>query len=418
MKPAALAFITLIIGCAFLVFSVRALGTQLGGDLAGGLENLLNFDRDPFAADAIVDPPFESLTYGVQAFLWWNPHATLHMDWVQLMSFTHVKQTFAWEDIEPEQDDWHFGPGDVLLQELEARDLQLIVRLSDAPEWAHQTELAAGAEPFVDAPPVNMDDWADFCFTVADRYRGRVRAYQVWNEPNLTREWGNRPPDAAGYVELLGVCSAAIRQADPDAILISAGLAPTGNEDIRALRDDYYLQQMYDHNFQEHIDVIGVHAPGFTVPEYGPDDAQRDGFGRWATFRRIEDLRKIMIHNGDAARQMAILETGYTTDPLHPEYTWFAVTEAEQAAYMVRAYQYAADNWRPWVGLMSAIYIPKVSWTSDDEEYWWAITDPEMVEIRPAFAALAQMPKFCGDIVIPPRTPEESAVALEYNPCR
>ena len=72
------------------------------------------------------------------------------------------------------------------------------------------------------------------------------------------------------------------------------------------------------------------------------------------SFRRVEDLRKIMIANGDAARQMALLEVGWTTNQVHEAYAWYAVTEDEQAEYMREAYAYAAAHWRPWVGLMSA----------------------------------------------------------------
>ena len=81
-----------------------------------------------------------------------------------------------------------------------------------------------------DAPPVDMTQWRAFCAAVAERYHGRVSAYQIWNEPNLSREWGDQQPTPAGYVELLAACSGGIREADPGAVLISAGwrpLAPT-----------------------------------------------------------------------------------------------------------------------------------------------------------------------------------------------
>lgn len=378
-------------------------------------------ERDPFRAEAITDPPFTPLTYGVQAFVWWDDGFTgLHLDWVRLMSFTHVKQVFAWHDIEPQPGEWHFGPGDRLLDQIEARDLALVVRLSDAPDWAHPSLPPQDESAYVDAPPDAdyLAAWANFCGTVAARYAGRVAAYQIWNEPNLHREWGLRTPDAAAYVELLAACSAAIRAADPQAILISAGLAPTGEHSERVHRDDLYLQAMYDAGFTRYIDVVGVHAPGYNVPEYGPDDAERDGIGRWASFRRVEDLREIMVRNGDPARQMAILEMGYTTDP-RPGlgYDWFAVSVEEQAVRLEAAFAYIAAHWRPWVGLVSAIYIPKTTWTPDDEQYWWSITDPAMQSLRPAFAALAQMPKHCGEITIPRRTPEEAALALDDNPC-
>ncbi len=376
---------------------------------------------DPFEGDAVVDPPFTSLTYGVQAFLWWDEYwASIHLRWIQTMVFSHVKQIFAWEDIEPRRGEWNFERADEIVDEIESLGLELVVRLSDAPDWAHTSIPGHKDEDFIDAPPDNLDDWANYCETVARRYRGRIAAYQIWNEPNLAREWGNQEPNATAFVELLRACSEAIRAADPQAILISAGLSPTGNHDARAHRDDLYFQAMYDAGFQQYVDVVGMHAPGYTEPAYGPDDAERDGKGRWATFRRIEDLRKIMIANGDAAHQVAILEFGWTLDPgIHPEYSWFAVPdEATQARYMVEAYRYAAEHWRPWVGLMSAIYISDPSWTPQDEEYWWGITTAEGY-VRQAYIDLANMAKYCGDRVIPARAPDspEALGLVPVDPC-
>src|SRR5690606_6371717 len=160
---------------------------------------------------------------------------------------------------------------------------------------------------FVDAPPDadHLEAWGVYCGTLAGRYPGRIAAYQVWNEPNLSREWGGQPPDAAAYVELLRVCSEAIRAADPQAIIISAGLAPTGNCCEMGLRYDQYLQAMYDAGCQRYADVEGMHAAGYARTEIGPDEAEAQGSQRLFSFRRVEDLRAIMVENGDAARQAA-----------------------------------------------------------------------------------------------------------------
>jgi hypothetical protein len=92
---------------------------------------------------------------------------------------------------------------------------------------------------------------------------------------------------------------------------------------------------------------------------------------------------------------MAILEFGWTTDPIHPNYSWHAVTEEQQADYIVRAYRYAEENWQPWIALMSLIYIADSDWDEEREEYWWAITYPGYpeVNVRPAYRALSDMPK-------------------------
>lgn len=361
---------------------------------------------DPFKASAAVDGPFPSLTYGIHTFLWWDGgDVGAHLDLVRLMSFSHVKQTFAWRDIEPQRGVWDWKQADRILEEIERRGLQLVIRLGQAPSWARMP----GAEIARDAPPSNLSEFSAYCAAVAQRYQGRISAYQIWNEPNLSREWGDQPPDPARYVDLLAACSSAIRQVDPAAILISAGLAPTGNNDDAALPDDVYFDQMYRNGFQRYIDVVGAHAPGFAPPEIGPDD--EEAAHRWFTFRRVEDLRKIMLRYGDEARQMAIMEFGYTTDRVNPDYQWFSVTEQQQADYLERAYEYAIANWRPWIGLMVLIYLPDPAWQPNDEEYWWSILEPDGSGPRPAYITVANMRKVCGDYVIPERA-SDSPVAL------
>ena len=49
---------------------------------------------------------------------------------------------------------------------------------------------------------------------------------------------------------------------------------------------------------------------------------------------------------------------------------------------MVRAYQYAKENWQPWIAVMSLIYLPDAQWTQDDEQYWWSVIEPSPVELR------------------------------------
>jgi len=368
-----------------------------------GLVSVPQSSHDPFRAFAVTDPPFPSLTYSIQAFMWWGDWwATIHSQWIQTMAFTHVKQTFAWVDIEPARGDLRFDQADVLLTLLESRGLRVIARLTDAPAWSHPSIMNEQAAGYVDAPPDNVDDYANYCFAIASRYRGRIAAYQIWNEPNLSREWGGREPNAAAYTHLLRQCSAAIRRADRNAIIISAGLAPTGTYDVTAYPDDVYLQQLYDAGFQNYIDVVGMHAPGYSEPSLSPDQVQADGRQRFFTFRRVEDLRRIMVANGDAARQVAILEMGWTTDQVNPSYSWFAVDEPTQAQYLVEAYAYAAAHWNPWVGLVSTIYIASPTWTAANEETWWSVTTPDG-RTRPAYVALANMPKYCGDVTIPER---------------
>ena len=142
--------------------------------------------------------------------------------------------------------------------------------------------------------------------------------------------------------------------------------------------------------------MLGLHAPGFKAPpEISADEVAIDetyGNGRWFAFRHVEDMRGIMVANGDGHKQVAILEMGWTLDEVNPAYAWFAVDEQTQADYLARAYQYAAENWQPWIGLMTTVYIADQSWTEEHEQWWWSIVLPDGT-LRPAYHALSQLEK-------------------------
>ena len=339
---------------------------------------------------------FESPAYGIHISQWWRLDV-LERDLALTsdMGFGWVKQTFAWRDIEgyaKGEYDW-YRP-DEIVAATERAGLNLIVRIDRQPLWAVESLPEEEIKPH--QPPVDYQDFGDFCGVLAQRYQGRVAAYQVWNEPNLSREWGDKSPSPTEYTALLKLCYEAIKAADPDAIVISAGLAPTGNDDATAMSDAKFLQGMYEAGAAAYFDVLGVHAPGYKAPpETSPDEAEVTeayGNGRWFAFRHVEDMRAIMVANGDDRKQVAVLEMGWTLDEVNQTYTWFAVDEATQADYLVRAYQYAADNWRPWIGLMTTIYIADPNWTAAQEQWWWSIVLPDGTP-RPAFFALQAMEK-------------------------
>jgi len=348
----------------------------------------------------IPAPRMNSPDYGMQIFGWWRPEvADRDMGYVRDAGFTWIKQIFAWYDIEGAgkgQYDW--SRTDRIVAQSEQYGLKLLVRVDTAPEWAKGSN----------GPVRDFNDFGDFLYAMASRYKGLVDAYQIWNEPNLSREWGDQPPDPAAYARMLKVAYTRIKQADPNAFVVSAGLAPTTRDDAVAMPDEKFVRGMYAAGAKPYFDFLGVHGAGYKAPpEADPADVARDpvltnndpspeNMKRIYCFRHVEDLRRIMVEAGDADKQVVVLEFGWTTDP-RPDspYRWHAVSEEEQADYLVRAYQWAKQHWQPWIGLMSLIYIANPDWTENDEQYWWAITYPSwpVPKVRPAYERLKAMPK-------------------------
>jgi hypothetical protein len=353
----------------------------------------------------------KSPDYGMQAFLWWRPEvAQRDMELIRDAGFGWVKQGFAWREIEglgKSQFDWSIT--DRIVTQAESIGLHIIARLDDEPTWA-SGQVYPNDNNVIMSPPKNPQDFSDFCYALASRYKGRIAAYQIWNEPNLAREWGGKAPDPASYVELLKVGYQAIKRADPNAIVISAGMAPTTRFDKVAMPDTEYLKRMYAAGAKPYFDALGAHGAGYKAPPaqdpgevandanfYNRGDANCPGAAcRIYCFRHVEDLHQIMVDNGDTNKQVVVLEFGWTMDsrPNSP-YAWHAVTEQEQAAYLVGAYQYAREHWQPWIGVMSLIYMPNIDWTENDEQYWWSIALPNYPQFysRQAYRDLAAMQK-------------------------
>ena len=336
---------------------------------------------------------------GIHTFLWGNA-ATTDRD-VKLAKdggFKWIKQRFEWRNIERDakgQLEWN--EPDRIVKAIKDADLRIVARLDGHPGWSR----AQGIFPD-DGPPDRTSDWTDFLTALASRYKGRIDAYEVWNEPNLAREWGRRPPNAAEYVQLLKASYDAIKRADPQALVITAGLSPTTDISQNARSDVMYLRDMYAAGLKGSFDLLGVHGAGFkAAPETDPavvandpaltnNDPSPPELRRAYTFRHVEDLRQVMVEQGDQDKKIAVLEMGWTSDmrPNSP-YRWHAVTEDEKADYLRRAFSFARDNW-PWAAFMTVIYLPDPSWTRDQEQFYWAITNQDGSP-RPAYTALRQV---------------------------
>ncbi len=388
-----------IVGLAFLGLVLLALRFGIWDLGFGVLPDLSPTPTIPPTPTSWPRVRMASPEYGMQVFLWWQEDEALQRDLrlVHDAGFGWIKQHVGWRDVEGAAKgafNWYFT--DRIVADAEQLGLNVLFRLDREPVWTVPPEGTHSDN----GPPENPQDFGDFCHALASRYRGRVRAYQVWNEPNLAREWGGWVPDPVGYVELLRACYIGIKTADQDALVISAGLAPTGNGPPEAIPDVDYLIEMYEAGAAPYFDLLGVNAPGYKAPpEMSPGEAaasDRYGGQRFFCFRHVEDAREIMLRYDDGDKQVAVLEVGWTTDP-RPDspYHWHAVTGEQQADYLVRAFRYAGEHWSPWIGLMTVISVADPRWTEEDEQYWWAITDPVWPEthVRPAYEALRDMEK-------------------------
>ncbi|MCL4533715.1 MAG: glycoside hydrolase family 5 protein [Bacteroidetes bacterium] len=294
--------------------------------------------------------PSSSLAYGMQAQMFGQDENAV-LGFVKGAGFNWIKQQVRWADFEPTKGNISFGQLDTLVNKASAQGFKVLFSVVAVPAWARADGSSVG-------PPDNPNDLADFMATLAARYRGRVQAYEVWNEENISREW-ETPLDPCSYVNMLAVVAPRLKATDPNAIVITGALTPTGvNDPNSAIDDSVYLGQMYqcgDGVFTTLGDAVGAHAVGYNnAPEDWIDFHTVDtpGFKNDGSFyfRRIFQLHDIMAANGDT-RQMWLTEYHWgSADPPVPEgYEWTnQLDEPTVADFFVRSIDMMRAQ--PWVG--------------------------------------------------------------------
>jgi hypothetical protein len=286
--------------------------------------------------------------------------------------FDAVVQVFSWLEIEPTREEWHWEYPDFVVQAAGHYGLDLIVRLDRQPAWAAAADGAA--------PPDDLDDYAVFAGTVAQRYRGQIRGYIVWNEPNLAKEWGGQPPDPAAYTELLRRAYQAIKAADPEATVVSAGLASTNHQNAEAMDDRVFLEAMYQAGAGAYFDALGAHPYGFAYP---PDDPRgaHDGLN----LARLLDLREVMEAHGDGDKPIWVTELGWTTAGVGAS-SWLTVTPQQQADYLRGAWRWALTDEMAWLQVFTVWNLSR-GLPSSDEMAGYSLLDGSG-EAKPAYHAL------------------------------
>jgi hypothetical protein len=278
---------------------------------------------------------------------------TLRPDDAMLVQAQHtgadtIVQVFPWREVEPTRGQFHWGVTDQIVAGAEYYGLDVVVRLDQHPAWASEVDLS------LNAPPDNLEDYRNFVQRVVERYKGRIQAYIIWNEPNLTIEWGGLPPGPIAFTELLGVGYEAVKAVDPTALVIAPGLAPTNSHDATAMDERIFLREMYRAGASSYFDVLAAHPYSFGQP---PDASQSDA--EHPAFDRLADLRAIMVEYGDTQKPVWITEMGWTVAP-PPEQPDIGVSLEQQAGYLVDSLEIIRQQW-PWVELITVwnLSIPR-----------------------------------------------------------
>jgi polysaccharide biosynthesis protein PslG len=296
----------------------------------------------------------ERLEFGVAAHLFYTDRDT-PLAMARDGGFGWVRQQVHWKDQEGPAGNYVWGELDPIVDTVNAYGLKLMISVVRAPSFY----TANGG----DGLPQDPQALGNFVAALAEHYRGKVQAIEIWNEQNLAHENGGEvsTDDAAHYVEILKASYLAIKAVDPSIMVIAGPPASTAtNVPNTAISDERYYRAMYSYQngvIRNYFDAQAVHPGGSANPPDtfwpdAPSAAQGWTTDRTFYFRHVEDARRLMEEYGLGDHQIWITEFGWATQNSSPGFEFGnQISYDQQADYIVGAMRRAKEQY-PWVGNM------------------------------------------------------------------
>lgn len=167
-------------------------------------------------------------------------------------------------------------------------------------------------------------------------------AMEVWNEPNLDREWPNGQISGASYANMLKIAYSAIKRSNASVIVISAAPGPTGAEAAypgAVVNDDRWLAEMVAAGGLGYADCVGVHYNEGIIPPSASSGDPRDNYYTRYFPLMIDTYWSIT----GGQKPLCFTELGFLTPegfgaPLDPYFGWASnVTVSQHAAWLAQA---------------------------------------------------------------------------------
>jgi len=238
-----------------------------------------------------------------------------------------------WPDLEPNKGQWQFQRLDRYVSVARQHGTSILLPLGGSPSWASaRPALPSNYQPGFTAEPANLGDWRAYVTAVVSRYRGRIQAYDIWNEPNLRDFWTGTTDQ---MVDLTLEAAKIIHAADPKALLVSP--APTADYGVP------WLEEFLKKGVCQYVDAIGFHF--YVNPHTRPPEEM---------VPVIQRVRQVMAENGCGNKPLWNTETGWLSPAR------FTSDEAA-AAFLARAYI--------------------VSWAAGVQRFYWYAWDNRSLAI-------------------------------------
>ncbi len=230
----------------------------------------------------------------------------------------------------------------VKLQAHEGNDMSAAINNAHAQGFKILVSVVGAKDQVMN--PAYQQQFANYMATLASQ---GADALEVWNEPNIDREWPNGQVNGANYASLLKTVYPIVKGANPNTIVVSAAPAPTGFFggdscwNAGGCDDRTFMQGLFNAGGGNYLDCIGVHYnEGIVSPHEIGTDPRDNYFTRY--FQTMINTYAGIFQN---ARPLCFTEIGYLTGEGYPDlastapgFAWAANTSVgEQAQWLAEA---------------------------------------------------------------------------------
>jgi polysaccharide biosynthesis protein PslG len=351
--------------------------------------------------------PLNAFGYGIQVHgAVGEPVFTIGQ--VKRLGLGWIKQQVRWGDMELSPGDINWGLLDGIMAAADEQGVRVMLSIVTAPQWSRP---AIGN---THGPPDDLNQYIAFVSKVIDRYPGQISAIEVWNEQNLQREWHTVAGlDAGRYVEMLRMAYQTIKEKDPDIVVISGALSPTGgwvepDGTVTAIDDFSFFQQLLEQGMLGYADCVGAHHNGYNIgPDVTAEDAPNTAEAATATFRGpFENVHHSWSFRSTlwgyyemmaGAKKLCVTEFGWaSTEGTGGTPAGFSFADdnslATQADWIVQAFELQRQWGITWLAFLWNLDFGPKGLGPEDNNVPYSILHLDGSP-RPAFEALEMMPK-------------------------
>jgi hypothetical protein len=278
---------------------------------------------------------------GVQAHLLWSgvssAEVDLQLDAAKNANARVIRVDVGWAGLEPAKGQWSawdLARLDHVVDSANARGLDLLLTFWETPCWASSAPESAKqgcAGAWWDRgvqlhPPVNASDYARALAYVVKRYGTRVRAWEIWNEPNSYDYFRSTSP-VRDYAALVKAAYPAAKVVAPTSTIVAGSLM---------WADAAFTKSLFAEGIKGCFDAFSIHPYS---DDRSPMDPGDDAYIRGSFIRGVPAVRKVLVDQGDP-KPLWLTEFGWATTTVRGSSPWLnGVSEATQASFIKIAYE-------------------------------------------------------------------------------